>query len=955
MPRPLFDSPFIFGIHEPGGEHHMVAAGRPGWIVFTEGIGANPGDRSGKDFRTWSNQGLGILCRLNHGYNPDGTIPPSQHYSDFAQRCANYVAASPGCKIWIIGNEMNHPVERPGARIDWSRTVGRSEVSARGRAVPWRFNALQEETRSSRMALINPGEIITPQRYVHCYRQCREAIRRLPGHHDDQVLVGGVAPWNNLTAYDGNPSGDWVQYFRDILQLLGPQQCDGFTLHAYTHSPNPEEIYNDHFMGPPFQRYQYNFRTYRDFLAAVPANMRHLPAYITEADQDVPWLDQNNSWVQRAYGEIDHWNQQPGNQQIRALVLYRWPNIDRWVIEGKNGVIEDFRQVLQQDYRWREVPAPAPQPPEPKPPATKPKPPAVAAPPQAPAVASWRLGAWLEAGLEVNIRRSPGWRGKPDDDVLAKAPAGAMMQVISGPQEADGLAWWRVRHLTSEKQVVDGWAAQNSATGAALLRESAAPAPHLEPGASATTLDEVNLRRSPGFRGKPANDVLYAIPPGSQVTLLAGPQAADGVNWWQIRYASPFGNTFTGWAGEATASGSRLLDPVSGQPPAVPPPVATPPVATPPEPAPPARFRLGQHVYTTTFLNTRRSPGYVDKGEDDVLHEAPPRTEVVIYSGPQPADDLTWWKVRYVAEGRSIDGWMAEADQAGREFLAASQPPAPAPTPAPPAVPTKTLAVGQTVYNAYREPVNVRRTPGYLQQTAGDVIGKLPAAAAATIVAGPQDADALRWWRIEARISAETVAGWIAEVGPAGQRFLVPISLQNAIGLGRPFAGSWRVTQLFADRPAFYQQFSYDGVPLRGHNGIDFGTPNGTSILAASDGKVAQVGFEAKGFGYYVKLVHPWGESLYAHLKSVHVKEGAQVARGELLGPSDNTGNSSGPHLHFGIRVLPFRRGDGWGGCCDPAPFMNPDDLIIPDSIRSLGGMLPPPGMAPDEPGRERP
>ena len=156
-------------------------------------------------------------------------------------------------------------------------------------------------------------------------------------------------------------------------------------------------------------------------------------------------------------------------------------------------------------------------------------------------------------------------------------------------------------------------------------------------------------------------------------------------------------------------------------------------------------------------------------------------------------------------------------------------------------------------------------------------------------------------------------------------------------------------------RSEFYRQFSYDGVPLRGHNGIDFGIPNGTNILAASDGEVAQVGFEAKGFGYYVKLVHPWGESLYAHLKSVHVKEGIPVARGELLGPSNNTGNSSGPHLHFGIRVLPFRRGDGWGGCCDPAPFMNPADLIIPDSIRGPASMLPPPGMAPDEPGRERP
>jgi hypothetical protein len=48
MPRPLFDSEFIFGIHEPGGEQHMLQLGRPGWIVFTEGVGSDPNDRTGK-------------------------------------------------------------------------------------------------------------------------------------------------------------------------------------------------------------------------------------------------------------------------------------------------------------------------------------------------------------------------------------------------------------------------------------------------------------------------------------------------------------------------------------------------------------------------------------------------------------------------------------------------------------------------------------------------------------------------------------------------------------------------------------------------------------------------------------------------------------------------------------------------------------------------------------------
>ena len=55
------------------------------------------------------------------------------------------------------------------------------------------------------MAIVNPGEVITPQLYARCYRLCRDAIKRVPGHANDQVLVGATAPWNTLTRYEGNP------------------------------------------------------------------------------------------------------------------------------------------------------------------------------------------------------------------------------------------------------------------------------------------------------------------------------------------------------------------------------------------------------------------------------------------------------------------------------------------------------------------------------------------------------------------------------------------------------------------------------------------------------------------------------------------------------------------------------------------------------------------------------
>ena len=197
MPRPLFDSPYIFGIHEPGGEPFMLAAGRPGWILFSEVLGHDPADLSGVDYTSYANQDLGIIVRLDHGDEPNGVIPHSSQYEAFARRVANFVGTSRGARIWVIGNEMNYAIARPGVKIDWSRHQTRrdgppdvADPARRGLAV--RFNALPDhsrEIRTTRGAMISPGEVITPELYARCYRLCRDAIHRLPGHEDDLVLV----------------------------------------------------------------------------------------------------------------------------------------------------------------------------------------------------------------------------------------------------------------------------------------------------------------------------------------------------------------------------------------------------------------------------------------------------------------------------------------------------------------------------------------------------------------------------------------------------------------------------------------------------------------------------------------------------------------------------------------------------------------------------------------------
>jgi hypothetical protein len=130
------------------------------------------------------------------------------------------------------------------------------------------------------------------------------------------------------------------------------------------------------------------------------------------------------------------------------------------------------------------------------------------------------------------------------------------------------------------------------------------------------------------------------------------------------------------------------------------------------------------------------------------------------------------------------------------------------------------------------------------------------------------------------------------------------------------------VTQAFGVNGDYYRRFSVDGVPLKGHNGIDLGTPVGTPISAVDDGRVLEAADDPTGWGLYVKLAHAWGESLYAHLSANHLQVGEIVSRGEYIGNSGNTGNRTGPHLHFGIRIYPYNRRDGWGGFTDPEPYL---------------------------------
>jgi len=91
---------------------------------------------------------------------------------------------------------------------------------------------------------------------------------------------------------------------------------------------------------------------------------------------------------------------------------------------------------------------------------------------------------------------------------------------------------------------------------------------------------------------------------------------------------------------------------------------------------------------------------------------------------------------------------------------------------------------------------------------------------------------------------------------------------------------------------------------LHGKNGIDIGCRLGTPILAAAEGTViaAKTGWSG-GYGNMVIISHPNGtQTVYGHMSKIYVSAGQYVADGETIGTTGNTGQSTGPHLHFEIR-----------------------------------------------------
>jgi hypothetical protein len=183
----------------------------------------------------------------------------------------------------------------------------------------------------------------TAAQYALCYCRCRDAIKRIrPGA---QVITGGMMHGN----------ADYLSgVVGEIQRLRGEQKCglggddlgiDGFAIHSYTNSNSWNAS---------------SFEEYRTLMARIPAEMRHLPVYMTEAGSGstgTEYPESNTGFVDLMFRNVHAWNQAPGTQKIRSVNLYRWDwqagSPDHWGIEHKPGMIEDFLSAMQAGYKWR--------------------------------------------------------------------------------------------------------------------------------------------------------------------------------------------------------------------------------------------------------------------------------------------------------------------------------------------------------------------------------------------------------------------------------------------------------------------------------------------------------------------------------------------------------------------------------------------------------------------------
>lgn len=139
-------------------------------------------------------------------------------------------------------------------------------------------------------------------------------------------------------------------------------------------------------------------------------------------------------------------------------------------------------------------------------------------------------------------------------------------------------------------------------------------------------------------------------------------------------------------------------------------------------------------------------------------------------------------------------------------------------------------------------------------------------------------------------------------------------SILKSLPVGRPMPERFEQTSGFGTRLDPFMR------SLAMHAGIDFRAPTGTPVKAIAAGRIITAGTSG-GYGRMVEIDHGFGlTTRYAHLSAIDVSEGDTVEKGETIGAVGSTGRSTGPHLHYEVRID--------DEATDPSRFMRAARLV---------------------------
>ena len=506
----------------------------------------------------------------------------------------------------------------------------------------------------------------------------------------------------------------------------------------------------------------------------------------------------------------------------------------------------------------------------------------------------------------VNLRTEPGFAG----DIVGTLPDGTVVELrvdeVDTVLDEDGeTRWWPVRVDGQEGWVAgyyldQGGEAASTDSGEVPADTTAdeAPAPDgaitgTAGNARVTSEDGANFRAEPGQSGEViavlAFDTVVELRVDEADTVVRG-----GVRWWPVRVDGQ-----EGWiAGDylADADGVVVADNDIGD--------------TDDTASAPSVFALGEYVAAMTGsqdgVNIRAGAGT----ENERVGFIPEGDVVQVMDGP-------------VASGDSGSGWylVTDGDVTGYvdgDLLAvADQPPAP-PADADPVQDEPVLDpvffVAGDFAAAGDGGVNVRSSAS---RDAG-VVSILATGTVVEVLGGPEyDADGDGWYLVSDGATNGYANGnyLLASAAPASAAPSAPAAGVATGSFIIPLSG-YVFTQAYGCSPYVFEPYDAN-IGCNFHNGVDLAAAAGTPLMAADGGIVKYAGWCDCGLGYYVEIDHGNGfATVYGHMSELWVATGQAVVQGEVIGLVGSTGLSTGPHVHFMVKLN--------GSTVDPLGYLPP-------------------------------